>query len=335
MTSDTTHYLPHHAVIRRDKETTKVRVVYDASARSSGHSLNDCLYMGPKFNQRILEILLRFRSYPVAFIADIEKVFLMISVNPKDRDVLRFLWVKDPFSSEPEIVAMRFTRVMFGVSASPFLLNTTIKHHLESYVASHPEVVRLLAQSIYVDDVVCGADQELEAYTLYTSSKEILSHGCFNLRKFTTNATSLQALVDSEVATQGNPCDTKPTTEVVEADETHVKATLPTGTNKHPTEQKVLGVQWNVALDQVVFSLDTLLEDCVVVNPTKRVVISLIGRIYDPLGFLSPVTIRFKILMQELCRSKLGWDQPLSGEVLAKWTKLVEQLKGAPPIIIL
>ena len=138
------HYLPHHAVTRQDKETTKVRVVYDASARSSGPSLNDCLHTGPKFNQRILEILLRFRSYPVGFIADIGKAFLMISVNPKDRDVLRFLWVKDPFSSEPEIVVLRFTRVVFGISASPFLLNATIKHHIEGYAASQPEVVRLL-----------------------------------------------------------------------------------------------------------------------------------------------------------------------------------------------
>lgn len=114
---DVTHYLPHHAVIRIDKDTTKVRVVYDASARSSGPSLNDCLHTGPKFNQRILEILLRFRSYPIAFIADIEKAFLMISVNPKDRDVLRFLWVKNPFSSDPEIIVLRFTRVTFGVSS--------------------------------------------------------------------------------------------------------------------------------------------------------------------------------------------------------------------------
>ena len=83
-----THYLPHHAVIRRDKETTKVRVVYDASARTNGPSLNNCLYTGPKFNQKILEILLRFRSYPIAWIADIEKAFLMISVAPRDRDVL-------------------------------------------------------------------------------------------------------------------------------------------------------------------------------------------------------------------------------------------------------
>ena len=144
------HYLPHHAVIRQDKETTKVRVVYDASARSNGPSLNDCLHTGPKFNQKILEILLRFQSYPIALVADIEKAFLMISVTPKDRDVLRFLWIDDPSSSEPRIVTLRFTRVVFGVSPSPFLLNATIKCHVEKYLSSHPELVKTLMQSIYV-----------------------------------------------------------------------------------------------------------------------------------------------------------------------------------------
>ena len=180
------HYLPHHAVIRRDKETTKVRVVYDASARCNGPSLNNCLYTGPKFNQKILEILLRFRSYPIAWIANIEKAFLMISIAPKDQDVLRFLWINDVNSSDPEVVTFRFTRVVFGVSSSPFLLNATIKHHVEKYSSTHPEIVKLLLQSIYVDDVVSGADHEEEAYTLYTASKEILSHASFNLRKFVT-----------------------------------------------------------------------------------------------------------------------------------------------------
>jgi hypothetical protein len=332
VTSNVIHYLPHHAVIRQDKETTKVRVVYDASARSSGPSLNDCLYTGPKFNQRILEILLRFRSYPVAFIADIEKAFLMISVNPRDRDVLRFLWVRDPFSKDPKIIVLRFTRVIFGVSASPFLLNATIKHHIESYAASQPEIVRSLARSIYVDDVVCGADQAPEAYTVYASSREILSHGCFNLRKFVTNAASLQALVDSREATGTQ--SPRSNVQVTEADETYVEATFPTSTKQYPAEHKVLGVRWNIPLDQLVFSLDAMLEESVVIRPTKRVVISLIGRIYDPLGFLSPVTVCFKILMQELCKNKLGWDQQLNGEVLAKWTKLVDQLKGAPPITL-
>ena len=121
------HYLPHHAVLRRDKETTKVRIVYDASSRMSGPSLNNCLHTGPKYNQKILEIFLRFRSYPVAVVADVEKAFLMISVDPKDRDVLRFLWVKNVKSEEPEIVILRFARVVFGVTSSPFLLNATIR----------------------------------------------------------------------------------------------------------------------------------------------------------------------------------------------------------------
>jgi hypothetical protein len=68
-------YLPHHAVTRHDKGTTKLRVMYDASVRPGGPSLNDCLYIGPKFNQKIMDILLRFRSYPIALTADIEKAF--------------------------------------------------------------------------------------------------------------------------------------------------------------------------------------------------------------------------------------------------------------------
>ena len=86
------NYLPHHAIVRSDKETTKLRMVYDASARDNGPSLNDCLYTGPKFGQNILEILLRFRIHNVALIGDVEKAFLMISVSASDRDVLRFLW---------------------------------------------------------------------------------------------------------------------------------------------------------------------------------------------------------------------------------------------------
>ena len=98
------HYLPHHAVVRHDKDTTKVRVVYDPFAKSNGPSLNDCLHVGPKFNQKINELLFRFRSYPVALVADIEKAFLMISVDPNDRDVLRFLWVEDPFDNDVKFV---------------------------------------------------------------------------------------------------------------------------------------------------------------------------------------------------------------------------------------
>ena len=90
MQADKVCYLPHHAVIRQDKETTKLRIVYDASAKSTGPSLNECLQIGPKFDQCILDILQRFRTQKIALTADIEKAFLMISIHKKDRDVLRF-----------------------------------------------------------------------------------------------------------------------------------------------------------------------------------------------------------------------------------------------------
>ena len=248
--------------------------------------------------------------------------------------MLRFWWVKDPFSNELKVVALRFIRVIFGLVASPFLLNSTIEQHIDGYKAAQPEVVQLLKQSIYVDDVVCGADSESEALSMYMHFKEMLSHACFNLRKFVTNAASLQALVNHQEAPRDGPQHTGPETSVVEADERYLDATLHTGTTKHPTEQKVLGVRWDVSQDQMLFCLDAIVEGATSIVPTKRIVISLIGRVYDPLGFLAPITIRFKLLMQELCRDKIGWDQPLAGEMLSKWKRLIEELRVAPTIAL-
>lgn len=88
-TTNLVHYLPHHGVVCTDKATTKLRIVYDASSKTSGPSLNECLCKGSKFNQLILDLLIRFRSYRIALVADVEKAFLMIAVDDKDRDVLK------------------------------------------------------------------------------------------------------------------------------------------------------------------------------------------------------------------------------------------------------
>ena len=178
------HYLPHHAVVKKNRETTKVRVVYDASTRSGGPSLNSCLHTGPSFNQKILDILLRFRSYPVAITADIERAFLMVSIAEEDLDALRFLWTEDVSNPDPEIKAFRFNRVVFGVSSSPFLLNATIDYHLNQYRATNQELVDIILLSIYVDDVVAGARDVNAALKFYHESRGILQDGGFNLRKF-------------------------------------------------------------------------------------------------------------------------------------------------------
>ena len=182
------HYLPHHAVVRRDKETTKVRVVYDGSARSNGPSLNDCLHVGPKLNQKILDILLRFRVHRIAIVADIEKAF----VARKDQYVLRFLWFNDACADQQDLIELRFTRVVFGVSSSPFLLNATLQHHIKKYETTHSSVVEKLHRSLYVDDLASGAEDEEQAYQLYVTSKLILQEAGFNLRKFYSNSATLQ-----------------------------------------------------------------------------------------------------------------------------------------------
>ena len=311
-TQNVVHYLPHHGVVRTDKSTTKLRVVYDASAKTSGPSLNECLYKGPKFQQLILDILIRFRAYKVALIADVEKAFLMIAVDEKDRDVLRFLWVDDITKEEPELRVYRFTRVVFGVSCSPFLLNATVRYHLERFLDSHETVVKRLRQSTYVDDIITGAHSADEAFELYKQSKDIFRQGGFNLRKFVSSDHSLQQRIDAVE---------KPRDSAATSSSPAVKEDL-----------KVLGVTWDPKNDSLVFELSELSASADALQPTKRNVVSLIGRFYDPLGFLAPFTIRFKILFQKLCQSKLSWDDDLSGELLEEWNRLLAALREATPL---
>ena len=186
------HYLPHHPVIREDKLTTKVRVVYDASAKTSAPSLNECLYAGPKFDQHILDILLRFRLHKTALAADIVKAFLIVSVTAGYRDVLRILWVNDIGKELPEVLMLRFTLVVFGASSSLFLLNATIRHHVEKYKDSDPAFAETFTRSIYVDDATFGANDDNSALDLYKRAKKILGDGGFNLSKFVSNSQELQ-----------------------------------------------------------------------------------------------------------------------------------------------
>ena len=134
--------------VRQNKQTTKVRVVYDASARTTGPSLNDCLHVGPKLNTKIFDILLRFRIHRIAIIADIEKAFLMISVAKKDRDVLRFLWYKDVYADQLDLMELRLARVVFGVSSAPSCLMQQFDTTLRSMKLPNPRSSRKIT--------VCG-----------------------------------------------------------------------------------------------------------------------------------------------------------------------------------
>jgi hypothetical protein len=152
------HYIPHKPVVREHAESTKVRIVYDASAKADERSpsLNDCLDIGPPLQRRILDILLRSRMRPILLAGDIKQAFLQIVIREIERDVMRFLWIND--LQRKEMMVYRMTRAMFGLGPSPFLLGGTLNVHLEKYAQQYPQCVEELSEGTYLDDINIGGD---------------------------------------------------------------------------------------------------------------------------------------------------------------------------------
>ena len=254
----------------------------------------------------------------------------MISVSETDRDVLRFLWVDDVTEQEPRVITLRFTHVVFGVPSSPFLLNATVQHHIQKYSSSYPEVMEKITRSIYVDDIISGADTDDHTYRVYSDSKMMFKEGGFNLRKFVTNSSDLQKKIVENERLMPLPL----TDHTLNDEESYAKLTLGT-TQKVPTgEIKILDVRWNPSTDRFVFDFRDVVSWVFNLEPTKRHVVGSARRFYDPIGFLSPVTICFKVLFKELCEAKLDWDDVIPPELQHKWKSLVSSLQKCQPISI-
>ena len=176
------HYILHHPVITPSKNTTKVRVVYDASAktRQCNKSLNECLYRGPVMLPDLSDLLLRFRLSPIGIVSDIEKAFLNVGLQSKDTDVTRFLWLKNSETANitNNLQVYCFCRIPFGVISSPFLLAAVIFHHLKKMANLTAEHMQ---RDIYVDNLITGAQTMREALQLYSEGKQMFSEASMNL----------------------------------------------------------------------------------------------------------------------------------------------------------
>ena len=304
------HYLPHHGVVRQQALSTKLRVVFDASSKAAPDlpSLNDCLNVGPALSPKIFDILVRFRQYRVAVVADIEKAFLNIGVEEIDRDVLRFLWIDDLERDNPELLIYRFCRAVFGVNASPFLLNATLQNHIKHY-NTDTDFAGKLSESFYVDDLVAGEANDEDAFEFYQNSKECLSKGGFHLRKWASNSTELlDRIQDDHVKCENNEARESG---VVEGTDTYAKTTVGNLEELQETdEHKVLGLPWNCKTDKLLIEFDGVLDGVEELSPTKRTVLKVAARLYDPLGIVSPATVLMKMLLQEICARNLDWDHP-------------------------
>ena len=184
-------YIPHKPVIRMGAETTKLRIVYDASSRAKPQvpSLNDCLYAGPPLQNHLWSVLVRMRFHPVLITGDLQQAFLQVRIKEEERDALRFHWKT---SEHSEVEVLRFTRALFGLVPSPFLLGGVIECHLETWETHMPQLVAELRKSLYVDDLISGKPTVPEAQQLKEGAIKIFADAKFTLHKWHSNVAELE-----------------------------------------------------------------------------------------------------------------------------------------------
>ncbi len=286
----THYYLPVHGVFKNSSTTTKIRPVFDASAKSStGVSLNDLLHTGPNLYPLLSDILLRFRLHQIGYSADISKMFREVLLHEDERDLHRFLLR----TSEGAIMDCRMKRLTFGVRPSPFLATQVIRHLARQYQDTHPKASRAVLRDFYVDDYVSGADTVEEAKEIRSQLCDLLKLAGMNLRKWRTS---------DEVFRKSIPA------ELVEMED--LALTL---SNR---SLKTLGIHWNIIRDELHVSTPEVDPNS---SPTKRIVASISAKVFDTLGLFSPSTITAKILLQKLWKRQVSWDQPIPEELQLSW----------------
>lgn len=290
-------YIPHQEVIRESSTTSHLRVVFNASCHSSNSSsLNDHLLIGPKLQSDLPSVMLRWRQNRYVYTADIAKMYRQILVDARDVDFQRILWRSSP---DDQIEAYRLLTVTYGTACAPFIALRVLRQLSEDEGTSHPLAVPILNNNIYVDDVLFGADDVDSIRSKRDDLNHLLQKGGFRLRKWASNTPAL--LDDIAQDDHGLACPKS---------------------FKCDDSLKILGVVWNPASDAFQFRI----SKCDSIPNTKRGILSAIAKLFDPLGWVTPVIITAKIIMQKLWLQSCDWDDRVPENTLQIWTQYYVQL---------
>ncbi|CAB0039404.1 unnamed protein product [Trichogramma brassicae] len=282
-------YLPHHGVFRAG-DSNKIRVVFNASQKAINRvALNDVLLPGPKLQKDITSVITRWRFSKYVFATDIVKMYRQILVHPDDVDWQRIVWRSD---EKKMIQDFRALTVTYGAAPAPFLALRVLQQLANDGRDTHPEAARILDHQVYVDDLFGGGDNMKEAVSRRNQLVHLLSSAGMELGKWSANEVSLLhgvATGDSEeIAMQLH--------DVV----------------------STLGLKWSTRADCFLFTVSLTSMPSVI---TKRNILSDVARLFDPLGWLAPVTITAKIILQDLWIERIDWDVPVQGELAQRWQR--------------
>ncbi|XP_024875147.1 uncharacterized protein LOC112456681 [Temnothorax curvispinosus] len=292
-------YIPHHPVIREDSVTTHLRVVFNASClTANGSSLNDHLLTGPKLQQDLPAVLLQWRQSRYVYTADITKMYRQIRVDPRDGNYQRILWTPNPSDIPREYVLLTVT---YGMISATFLALRVLIQLVTDEGHKFPLAVIILQRKWYADDALFGDDDPIRLRQSRDQLQALLRLGGFELRKWASNSSEL--LSDIDPANHGLACNKN-----LQDDE----------------RVKVLGISWAPSQDHFQFrvSLDPKLPR------TKRTILSTIAKLFDPLGWATPVIVTAKIFMQRLWRLNLNWDDDIPSDDSTRWQSIYTNLEA-------
>ncbi|XP_075167648.1 uncharacterized protein LOC142239758 [Haematobia irritans] len=294
------YYLPHHAVIKPDRLTTKLRVVFNASCPTSNkRSLNDNLFTGPILQQELVVQILKWRFFKYVFNADVTKMYRQILLDPSQTRYQRILFRKSP--TDP-LEDYELLTVTFGVNCAPFLAIRTLLQLAEDVADKYPLASQIIRENLYVDDVLAGAHSIEDAIKSRKELVSALDGAGFQLMKWTANCKDVIQDLPSEQLLPVNWLDFS-----------------------EDSATKTLGIRWNISGDFFNFS-QPVLE--VRQSYTKREVLSAIAKLFDPCGWLAPVIVVAMLVMQQIWLDKIEWNDPLKTVTLLNWQNFVKHCKA-------
>lgn len=295
------YFLPHHCVMKPDSSSTKLRVVFDASAKSeTGLSLNDVMKVGPTVQSSLFDIILLFRTFRYTFTADVSKMYRQILIDSLHIKYQTILWRDD--RSKP-LKELELKTVTYGTAAAPFLATRSL-NQLADDEKDFPAASAVVKKSFYIDDVLTGANSLEEAKALQEELIALLGRGGFSLHKWCANDPTLLENIPQEAQEKQ-----------LKFEDCDVNGTI-----------KTLGLYWDPTADEFLFRVNPMNDS--LKRPTKRQVLSETAKIFDPLGLLAPTVLLPKLLMQRLWQEKVEWDEEIPQEVLRTWNQFRSELSG-------
>ncbi|XP_062703670.1 uncharacterized protein LOC115259000 [Aedes albopictus] len=295
-------YLPVFPVVNPNKPG-KVRLVWDCAACSFGVSLNSTLLKGPDQLCSLLTILLQFRENRVGLTGDIREMFHQVRINEEDQQCQRFLWPNE----KGEVVTYVMQVMTFGACCSPSCAQYVKNSNAERHAAKFPKATEVIQKKHYVDDMLVSLESEDEAVRIAEEVKFVHQQGGFEIRNWISNSPAvLRAL--NEKGMDEKDLDLSP----------------------EISTEKVLGMWWCTATDTFTYKVGWNRYDSALLKgqrrPTKREVLRVLMSIFDPLGLIAHFLMFLKMLLQEVWRSGVQWDEEITDSAFAKWQQWLEVL---------